>query len=498
MKRNLRATNIVLGAIACLLLCYTVRRAAVLSISHDEAMGYFYIFRHGIDRIITFAFASSNNHLLNSLLTRLSVVAFGESEFAMRLPNLAAHLLYLAASYLFVRHLIRRSLRIPAFLLLNLNPFLLDFFGLSRGYGLACSFTMISLYCAGRMFSGNLENDRFYSGALWGGFFAVLSNFSFLTFYLALLAVTGSARVYLKAQRNGWLKTMGSPRLLYKVILGENMLAVRNALVLAAVVAGPIVKLIMAKELYYGGKVGFVHDTVQSLVKACLYDITVSDNILTILSWSVVALSGALVIHAIYRFIVDRNESLPVGLAALLGMCALIIILQHILIGTKFTLQRSALYFFPSFMALLCAFADSFVGKTDENKTNKPISVIVLSVLMMLIVLPGLFSLNFSHQLYSKYDSDVPKMLNSLKADARGRIRDRRVKLGINWLFEPIVNFYIATERIGWLQPVNRSGLDADFDYYYYLPKDAETMKKHSIQVIDKYSVTKSVLARRK
>lgn len=89
-----------------------------------------------------------NHHLLNVWGMMLANGIFGNSEAALRLPNLVGHAIYLYATARMA--LLARStvLAIAAFLLLNVHPYLLDFFSLARGYGLANGWMMLSLWQA--------------------------------------------------------------------------------------------------------------------------------------------------------------------------------------------------------------------------------------------------------------------------------------------------------------------------------------------------------------
>jgi hypothetical protein len=85
--------------------------------------------------------ASSNNHVLNSLLMRLFVMVFGASPFTIRLPALIGAGIYIAAVYFLVR-LITPKLLLQWSLLVCLvaSPFVMDYLVAARGYSLAMAF----------------------------------------------------------------------------------------------------------------------------------------------------------------------------------------------------------------------------------------------------------------------------------------------------------------------------------------------------------------------
>jgi len=70
----------------------------------------------------------------------------------LRLPNILAHVVYLICTLVLLKRFQHTILQIAGFVILNLNPFFLDFFFLARGYGLALAFLMMSLYLLVRTF----------------------------------------------------------------------------------------------------------------------------------------------------------------------------------------------------------------------------------------------------------------------------------------------------------------------------------------------------------
>src|SRR5262245_37355021 len=106
-----------------------VVRAARQEITVDEA----YTFLNFVDLWRP----DSNNHVLNSLLMRTSVGAFGVSELTLRLPSVTAGIVYTAVSISLATMLLGRrlaSLMLAAALILS--PLVFDFLVAARCYGL--------------------------------------------------------------------------------------------------------------------------------------------------------------------------------------------------------------------------------------------------------------------------------------------------------------------------------------------------------------------------
>lgn len=176
---------------ACLLIGgLVVARAVLVPLTYDEAASYLrYISQ---DFLAIFNFEVATNHFLNTLPTKLVSIIAGDSELALRLPSLAGYGLYLSFSVLILRSISERAVAIAGFVLLNLNPYLLDYFALSRGYGLSLGCLMGALFFflrfAGARVSG--ESGRTDAArALMFGCAAVLAGFSLLDAYLGIFVV---------------------------------------------------------------------------------------------------------------------------------------------------------------------------------------------------------------------------------------------------------------------------------------------------------------------
>src|SRR5437899_5688721 len=133
-------SSLILPATAIFAFLWAVTRACVQSITIDEADTYLMFvapsspYHWG---------ASSNNHVLNSLLMRLFTSVFGVSHLSVRTPALLGAAIYIGAAYLICRKLTPvLHLQWPVFVCLVYNPFIFDYLVAARGYGLALGFLM--------------------------------------------------------------------------------------------------------------------------------------------------------------------------------------------------------------------------------------------------------------------------------------------------------------------------------------------------------------------
>jgi hypothetical protein len=180
-----------------LFFAFALVRAVRLPLTYDEAASYMrYIdstFPSEFDPnlLSVFNFEVATNHFLNTLLTKICWAVAGGSEVVLRVPNLAAYAMFLVCSLAILRRIRHPVVAFAGFLLLNLNPYVLDFFTLSRGYGLSLGFLMgailFLLRCLERL-PGD-EASREAGRALACALGAALASFTLLNVYAALIVV---------------------------------------------------------------------------------------------------------------------------------------------------------------------------------------------------------------------------------------------------------------------------------------------------------------------
>jgi hypothetical protein len=181
------------STVICLVLgAYVIARAILVPITYDEAASYLrYISQ---DLFAVFSFEVATNHFLNTLLTRLASMIAGSSEFVLRVPSLMGFGLYLYFSIRILESISNRALAVAGLLLLNLNPYLLEYFALSRGYGLSLGLLMGALFFLLRFVtrasvsSAELEPTEM-SRALGFACAAVMAGFTLLDAYAGILGV---------------------------------------------------------------------------------------------------------------------------------------------------------------------------------------------------------------------------------------------------------------------------------------------------------------------
>ncbi len=131
--------DVLLRVVLCLVFAFVVIKAASADLTWDEAWTFLFYGRTplGFTRL-----DYANDHPLNSILIWCAGRLFGNSELIIRLPNVLAAGIYLWAS---ARLIGRVQLKLLAFAICVLQPYLMDYFALARGYGLAAALVQVGL-----------------------------------------------------------------------------------------------------------------------------------------------------------------------------------------------------------------------------------------------------------------------------------------------------------------------------------------------------------------
>ncbi len=128
-----------LRVVLCAVFAAIVIKAASADLTWDEAWTFLH---YGRDPLGFTRLDLANDHPLNSILVWASTWLLGNSEFIIRIPNVLAGALYLAATARLVRGVRLKAL---AFAICVLQPYLIDYFSLARGYGLAVALVQSGL-----------------------------------------------------------------------------------------------------------------------------------------------------------------------------------------------------------------------------------------------------------------------------------------------------------------------------------------------------------------
>lgn len=454
-KSTIPQLSIFLGILS--LFVYVFVRAYAVGFTHDESIS-FTIVNGDKSWVLT-----ANNHWLNTKLSYLFAQIFGFSELALRLPNVLAYLVYAGFCYAIVTEESADWFgAIIALAFLLFNPYLIEFFSLFRGYGLAIAFLSGSLYYFRKTYDSPgdliaLSKGVFFSVA------AVYANYSFvvpviafqLTYFLAGINKIG-ANVFSK---------------------GRIVLFISQILVLVPALH-TVIKLSNEKQLYIGGQNNIIEDTLSSVIKVSIQGRYIDHQELVIIVLFLIVI--------IFSIFFQKRRSFTY-LLIVIFISLLMPILLHLLFDFKYPKGRTALYWILFAGVLMAVILKGFHA---DRSVASFLTKGFFAILSLSVVLSFIKTANISHSRLWPGDADIPEMLDMLRTEVP---KGKKCNLLIYWYYEPTINYYRISRNYEWLRPVSRKSLDhIKYDYYYVSKNQNFKMKKK--KVIKTFEKTNSKL----
>ena len=503
----------------------SVYRAATQSIAHDEGVIFEWFLAGPWSKL--FGFEHGNHHPLNDLLCKISIGVFGLSELSYRIPALLGGLLYFYSIFRLSTFLFgRRFLFFLAVAVLTLNPFVFDYLCYSRGYSLALG---LFLYALDRLVRYVADPDPgrgqirallragaalglsvgsnpvmiFPAGGLAAALFAILAADSFVGKPQPISEPEEKSKKAKKPRRRKPRSEAARPRgtgqaLLYfavpALVIGGFLLSLPAKLVELGEYLGPpslasVVEPLVRYSLFHspagfsGLALGLRPDTCVRLaalaVPVCLVAVCAAAAGV-VSNWLHKRDFDALA--AIDRFVLLMGLVLPVTLA--------LIVISHYGFDQPYPELRSAMYWIPLLSLAALALVRRFWRRPGVAGPGA-------AALAAVLVLCGI---QFASQFNTRYFAEWPycaagrDMMRTVVAD-HARAAADRVTIGATWKLEPVINFYRAAWRLGWIEPVTRDSPAGRFDYYMLLPEDAGLVEQLSLRRLFRDRLSGAVLA---
>lgn len=511
MEAMPRAVPAISTAAPALLWCALFWRAATQSLTHDEALTWQLYLTTPFSTI--FQHYNPNNHLLATLLMRVSAAVFGFSEPALRLPSLAAAILY----FVVVRRLALRwfGLTPPvvlAILLLSVHPLLLDFFVAARGYGLA---TACYLYGFAKLLeyaeNSSPRSDLLHRAAA-GLALAVAANLTFLfaSFVTAVLFLV-TCPVRSPSERKKSHKRRGNPpgasvssrpvpRFAGRSFELRHFVAPVAVLALVYLLAVPLEQTTSRRLYKVETSLAGSLENLAWVSVAHNEGLGEANDLGTALrwwaravAWGIAPFTVALALWIGRRGLVRDPANFavlwPAGAAA--GSVGLHV-LTHYGFRWPYPADRTGLYLIVLFGLTLVALIAALRLRQDRWRQAAWPFVALAGVL----VVHSLIQFNWSHFHVWRYNADDKRIVEQL--EALHNQTGRRLSVGISWQLEPVYNYYRERRRADWLPEFDRSGPRGDFEYYVLIGNDQDLIAERGLEVLYRGPVSGTVLARRR
>ena len=472
-------------AVLAFLLAVNVYRAWTQSITYDEAVTYENFVSWGFsDALVGY---NANNHVLFTLFAKLTTGLFGVSEFTLRLPTVAAGIVYFTAAFLLCRLLFGESVLFLAVLgALTINPFVLDFLSAGRGYGLALAFWTVALYQIVQV----LVTDHGQPARGWGlaGAALALSVASNLTFLFAAtaLAITASglaAIAYLLGtppRRAVFVQHVGGYFCGLGLLLAGTILAVplshakRGQFTFGAETLDQTVRSLVDTSLRHHHTT-YPLDTDGALFEAVCRAL----SYLWIPTLCIVALAaGILTLRSLRTDFLARSSPPQVFLLLIAGTLSVtfgLLIVGHDVLAIPYPLERTGLYL----IALFVLFAGA-VARTIETRTRlHRVAIGVLTIALLLAV--GQFAIQFNTNHYNtfRYDAGSKRTFEQLaRCESQGQESNPPLRVAAEpWLLAPSLNYYRDVRHATWIAPVEEIWDPTQLEDEVFVVKDEEYLR---------------------
>jgi len=368
-------------------LFYVTYRFIKLPLAPDEWGVLYSIRHHSFADCFTNADSQDVNplqHFLFSVVSRISFCVFPGNEIQrIRIPSLLAFGLFLSALWRMKSQFASRFIGVLTFAALLANAYVLDYFSVARGYGMAMAFALWSLVALLEIEDGK---PGWGCVAVWSAVLAAMSNLSFLYFYGAVLLVALFLSRHEELLHLFWL---ASSALFVGAIYLSKILFMRQHSMAA----------------FWWGGTHFVSDTILSLVKCSLYDGAAfypwpSTRIEIALAWVAVGLASAAAICLFWT----RHKRGSIVTFCGLAVVALIYV-GHYLLHVPLPVERAVMYFILLFVLQIACLAD---GTPRRWLRSAP------AALLLAYSVTAAWGLNLTHMCISKVMADIPALIQDL------------------------------------------------------------------------------------
>lgn len=432
------------------LMFYVVLRAVNMVMTHDEAYS-FYNAKHfwWVETLCT-----GNTHWFNFLAMKTCILFGLEKASQLRWFTLLSSGVFLTTAYFWIKSLKDIQAKVFAFSIALLNPFLLDYLSLARGYSTALMFEVLSIVCF--YLASNNKKRNLSTLSLFFAGLAAIANFNFFYFFAAF-SLLYFYKYYLK-QGFGFLKE----KLFYlEMIYAGGIAAVVIKALQFITTCSNDIGAYGAEDLVTGVFMGYVHTWVY-------HDGMLSIAIIQILAY---VLCVIVVIASIYgiRFSKQHKCAWYTFASSLLLIMLGLTIFNKWCLGVLYPTHRTILMFYP-------LIAMVFVGYINSVLTKKKVKVFVAYAFSAIITIHFLttISLNKSFDYWQQADTKTCfAYLDSIGAKKVGIAPE---------LFGVYRNYYQITDKYQFkfegksINTAFPNGLDASknelhqFDYLVLFP----------------------------
>lgn len=446
-----------------------IYRAATVSIAVDEAFFWQRVL-DGPWSILWTQFEACH-HVLFSYLAKLSVSAFGLSELSLRFPALLAAVIYFWGALRLSRWLFGDSARmLLSVAFLSLNPFVLEFLAVARGYGLACACLLWAVYESARYWSdtmaGNPSDGRLVRCSVW----LALSVGANLTFLFAAAPLFAANALLL---------------LLWRGPLRSFFCLALPAAAIVLLTYGPLVSEMKRSDFYLGEPL--FPTSVLSVALAALlhlnfphvpaaYQLYVyfyAGKLARLYPWMLVPIAalGCFAARPTLRGKAGKQAWLFALATVALVADVLLVLAAHATSGVLYPFRRTGLHWMLASQLLLLG---GWAWLASKRGIVARAAGLACCALVCLIVAD--FAVFVDAGFYREWPGGalVKTMVERMDRERGGL--SHPVVVGGTWSYEPCLNFYRSRWKLDWMLPVEQRPPDSPSDFYLLDARDRDAV----------------------
>jgi 4-amino-4-deoxy-L-arabinose transferase-like glycosyltransferase len=431
-------------------------RAATQSIVHDEAFSFNLFLSHSWHDI--YFHYNAANHVLFSLLAKLSMTLFGVSTWAIRLPSVIASFFLMLGVWRLLESSESRAVRWVAFAAIGLHPLIFDFSVAARGYGLALAlfaWTLCAVQTPGA--------TDILAGVLLG--LACAANFTVGFPALGLLAA-----IFLIGR--GWDR-------LWRVL----RVALPAAVVFGAVCGGALLSAGLSDfstglPTLGSSLLNLVITSIHCSPRAGLFGTYRAAQFLAY--FLVPAAAVFLATDTVQEWRHGNAHRILLPLTTIVAAAGMIG--AHYLVGLKYPIDRTGLA-----MMLLFGLAWALAAGQTHHRWLRGASL--LAGALLAIQFATQFEANYFQVWW--YDRSTKEIVHRIAEESRGK-PPGSISIGATWIHQPALEYYRTVDQMTALKPVERTPdtLPAGQDYYVLNESDPHysTAKGRTVLISDPFA----------
>jgi uncharacterized membrane protein len=464
MKVSILLWRVAAVSLLLFVFCLSVYRATVQSVTHDEGLIYEWYLDGGVYHLLMF---DPSNHVLFTFLAKIFVKLFGISELSLRAASLTGAAAFLAAAYFLCRRLFGEGiLFLLSLALLCLNPQMLDFMVVARGYILGIACLSVAMYLMARMTDRGSFDPEDQRWRLESSIAAVLLALSVVSNLTYVVPATALALSYSAVALGGSLS--------FARFRGVAFRAFTRCFVVPGVSVGLFLLwpfMIQLRPGQFNRSLPRATDALRDLFESSFLYKWTGD----IYAYSLGAVAPApgswqekFIDFGIYVFLPllflfvllglflisrspDETRRNRIAQCQIFGGAAIasvaLTVILHVFARVNYPFARLSLYLVP-----LLTISVILVGQ-ELNRRFPRYQLRVLGFFLAAAVLSDYaVSLNTKYIRYNAYDVISRDLFLAISADAHSHGLTG-VRVGGTWWYEPEVNFYRHRYNAQWLEP---------------------------------------------